>query len=116
VEIKQPQDGRPPEVDWDIFEGGVGAELVLAATATGGVRVYDVLFPAGARTVWHAHTVDQLLVVTEGRGIVAVEGEEREVGPGDVVAFPAGERHWHGARPDAAMRHLAIMNEGEDLT
>jgi quercetin dioxygenase-like cupin family protein len=115
VEIKQPLAERPPVVDWGIFEGGVRAGEILPATATGGVRVYDVLFPAGARTVWHTHSVDQLLVVVDGEGIVATDDDERVVHVGDVIAFPAGERHWHGATADRAMRHLAIMNPGEDL-
>ncbi len=104
-----------PEVDWDIFEGGVRAAQTLASTDTGGVRVFDVEFPPGARTVWHTHSVDQLLVVTDGRGIVATAEEERLVTSGDVIAFAAGERHWHGATADTSMRHLAIMNDGEDL-
>lgn len=29
--------------------------------------------------------------------------------PGDVVWFPPGEKHWHGAAPDAAMTHTAIQ-------
>ncbi|MNW01805.1 hypothetical protein D3C71_1974960 [compost metagenome] len=28
---------------------------------------------------------------------------------GDVVWFPPGEKHWHGAAPDTAMVHLAIQ-------
>lgn len=27
----------------------------------------------------------------------------------DVVWFPAGEKHWHGAAPTEAMTHLAIQ-------
>ena len=113
--IKHPLGQRPPVVDWDIFEKGVGAEEILGATATGGVRVYDVVFPAGTGTVWHTHSVDQLLVVIAGEGVVATEDEERVVGVGDVIAFPAGERHRHGATTESEMRHLAIMNPGEDL-
>jgi len=29
-------------------------------------------------------------------------------GPGDVVWFPPGEKHWHGATPTTAMTHIAI--------
>ncbi len=115
MEIKQPLAERPPVVDWDIFEGGVRAKEILPATASGGVRVYDVEFPTGSRTVWHTHSVDQLLIVIDGEGIVATEGEERVVRVGDVIAFPAGERHSSGATADRSMRHLAIMNPGEDL-
>lgn len=115
MEIKHPLVGRPPVVDWDIFDGDVGAEEILAATAGGGVRVYDVVFPPGTATVWHTHSVDQLLIVIAGEGVVATGDEERIVRVGDVIAFPAGERHRHGATAASEMRHLAIMNPGEDL-
>ena len=108
--------GRPfaPAVDWEIFEGRVhAAELVGADSSQ--IRVYDVTFRTGARTAWHSHTVDQLLVITAGHGIVATEEEEREVRTGDLVVIPAELRHWHGAMDDAEMTHLAIMNEGEDV-
>jgi hypothetical protein len=29
-----------------------------------------------------------------------------EVRPGDVVWFPPGEKHWHGATPTTAMTHI----------
>ena len=32
-----------------------------------------------------------------------------EVHPGDVVWFPPGEKHWHGATPTTAMTHIAIQ-------
>ena len=32
----------------------------------------------------------------------------KTIRPGDVVWFAAGERHWHGAAPDATMTHIAV--------
>ncbi len=32
-----------------------------------------------------------------------------EIRPGDVVWFPPGEKHWHGATPTTAMAHIAIQ-------
>ena len=32
-----------------------------------------------------------------------------EIHPGDVVWFPPGVRHWHGATPTTAMTHIAIQ-------
>jgi hypothetical protein len=38
-----------------------------------------------------------------------VEGGPREeVRPGDIVWFPPGEKHWHGATETTAMTHIAI--------
>ena len=31
--------------------------------------------------------------------------------PGDVVWFPPGEKHWHGAAPTTAMIHIAIQEQ-----
>ena len=40
----------------------------------------------------------QTLIVTSGLGWVQREGGPvEEVRPGDVVWFPPGEKHWHGA-------------------
>jgi quercetin dioxygenase-like cupin family protein len=32
-----------------------------------------------------------------------------EIRPGDVVWFPPGEKHWHGASPTTSMTHIAIQ-------
>jgi quercetin dioxygenase-like cupin family protein len=73
------------------------------------ISVAVVSFPNGARNVFHTHAGEQVLVITEGEGIVASEDEELLVSAGDVITIPAGESHWHGARPDSSMVHLAIM-------
>jgi quercetin dioxygenase-like cupin family protein len=38
-------------------------------------------------------------------------GPVEEIRPGDVVWFPSGEKHWHGAAPIAAMTHIAIQEQ-----
>jgi quercetin dioxygenase-like cupin family protein len=72
------------------------------------LSVAVVSFPNGARNVFHAHAGDQMLIVTEGEGIVASETTEYPIAVGDVAFIPAGERHWHGAQPGKSMTHLAI--------
>ena len=71
-------------------------------------RCSVVNFSQGATTGWHAHTCDQILVVTAGTGIVATEHNEREITVGDVVHIKAGERHWHGAKANTTMSHITI--------
>ena len=41
-----------------------------------------------------------------------------EISAGDVVWFPAGEKHWHGAAPETAMSHIAIQEaiDGSTVT
>ena len=50
----------------------------------------------------HRHTSDQILIITEGTGVVATPDEEKTVSAGDVVLIPANEDHWHGAPGDDA--------------
>ena len=60
-------------------------------------------------TAWHMHPLGQTLIVTSGCGWVQREGGTiEEVYPGDVVWFPPGEKHWHGASATTAMAHIAI--------
>lgn len=73
------------------------------------LRVSLVSFQSGARNTFHTHASDQILIITEGEGIVATETEERPVTAGEIVFFRAGERHWHGAQPGRAMAHLSIQ-------
>src|SRR5689334_12058132 len=70
----------------------------------------SVTFEPGARTAWHTHPLGQTLIVTNGCGRVQREGGTvEEIHPGDVVWFPPGEKHWHGATPTITMTHIAIQ-------
>ena len=74
------------------------------------VQGANVTFQPGARTAWHTHPLGQTLIVLSGKGRVQRWGDEVvEIGPGDVVWFAPGEKHWHGAAPDCAMTHTAIQ-------
>ena len=76
------------------------------------VTCASVTFEPGARTAWHTHPLGQTLVVTAGCGLVQREGGPIEkVSPGDVVWFPPGEKHWHGASPTTSMTHIAIQEQ-----
>ncbi|HEX9869465.1 MAG TPA: cupin domain-containing protein [Candidatus Tectomicrobia bacterium] len=77
-------------------------------------RCSVVNFGRGATTGWHAHTCDQILVITAGSGVVATEQEEKEVTVGDVVHIKAGERHWHGAKANTTMSHITITTAGAE--
>ena len=78
-----------------------------------GLTMIAVQFAPGARSDWHRHPAGQVLFVVSGAGLVQTEdGATIEIGPGDVVHAPAGERHWHGARPDSPMLHLSLTTDG----
>ncbi|MFL5706236.1 MAG: cupin domain-containing protein [Ktedonobacteraceae bacterium] len=70
----------------------------------------SVTFEPGARTYWHTHPLGQTLIVTAGCGRVQrLGGPIEEIHSGDVIWFPPGEKHWHGATPTTAMTHIAIQ-------
>jgi len=73
------------------------------------IQASVVSFKDGARNTFHTHDNDQILVVTEGEGIIATEGGEWPMSAGDVVFIPAGESHWHGAQPGHSMTHVSLF-------
>ena len=94
----------------DYFTGSVRLDPLVEAPEPARVRAAHVTFEPGARTAWHTHPLGQTLIVTSGRGFAQTWGGEiREIRPGDVVWFPPGEKHWHGASPETAMSHIAIQ-------
>lgn len=69
-----------------------------------------VTFEPGARNNWHYHPKGQILIVTEGKGLVQKKGEAIQlIQPGDVVVIMANEVHWHGATPDSVFTHIAVQ-------
>jgi quercetin dioxygenase-like cupin family protein len=38
-------------------------------------------------------------------------GPIEQIRPGDVIWFPPGEKHWHGATATKAMTHIAIVEQ-----
>lgn len=107
---------KGPE-DW--FTGTVRVDPMFQAEDPGRVAGSHVTFEPGARTAWHTHPAGQTLIVTFGRGRVQREGGPvEEISQGDVVWFPAGEKHWHGAAADTAMSHIAVQEaiNGEAVT
>lgn len=93
----------------DYFTGTVRIDSPFAAPEPARVAGATVTFEPGARTAWHTHPLGQTLIVTAGQGWVQRLGGEKEtINPGDIVWFPPGERHWHGATDSTAMTHIAI--------
>jgi quercetin dioxygenase-like cupin family protein len=103
--------------DW--FTGIVRIDPLFDAAAPGRAAGASVTFEPGARTAWHTHPLGQTLIVTAGCGWAQREGGAvEEIRPGDVVWFPAGEKHWHGATSTTAMSHIAIQEklDGQAVT
>ena len=98
---------RPGPADW--FTGRVRIDALFNPAAPDRVQGAHVTFEPAARTAWHTHPLGQTLIVTSGLGWAQREGGPvEEIRPGDVVWFPPGEKHWHGAGVETAMSHIAI--------
>jgi 4-carboxymuconolactone decarboxylase len=91
------------------FAGSAQVEMLFEAVDPSNASGGWVTFEPGARTAWHSHPRGQILIITAGTGRVQRWGDPiEEVRAGDVVRIPAGQKHWHGASPQASMTHLAI--------
>jgi quercetin dioxygenase-like cupin family protein len=63
----------------------------------------EATLAAGQGTQRHYHAVsEELYSVLEGGGVIEIDGDELELGPGDTVLIPPGARHRIVAGPDGA--------------
>jgi quercetin dioxygenase-like cupin family protein len=94
----------------DYFTGAVRIDPLFEPHNPGRTFGATVTFEPGARTAWHTHPLGQILIVTAGCGLAQRWGDPiEEIRPGDVIWFPPGEKHWHGATATTAMTHIAIV-------
>jgi quercetin dioxygenase-like cupin family protein len=111
MKIVNPADAeifKTPDGDPFMARGHMSMLRLLNAADSGGTSVGLVTFPPGTRLAWHTHTGEQILYVTEGKGILATRYKEYVVTPGMIVFIPPGEDHWHGATDDSSFTHLAV--------
>jgi len=102
-------DHRAIAADSETFTGAATRASMNGLGKTPPVNMYRVRFEPAARTAWHTHTGTQLLLVIEGSCRIQKSGEPiQDVASGGAIRIEPGERHWHGATPDAAMTHLAL--------
>lgn len=54
----------------------------------------EARIPAGGSTQEHYHPqAEEIYFITAGTGRMRIEGETRDVKPGDAIAIPPGQRH-----------------------
>jgi quercetin dioxygenase-like cupin family protein len=117
MEIKrcgsQPSATGPAEY----FTGMVRIDPLFTVPDPARVACAMVTFEPGARTAWHTHPLGQTLIVTSGCGWAQRKGGPVEtIRPGDIIWFPPGEKHWHGASATTAMTHIAIQERQDGKT
>jgi mannose-6-phosphate isomerase-like protein (cupin superfamily) len=65
----------------------------------------EATLPAGGQTERHYHKLsEEIYYLTAGRGLMEIDGVEREVGPGDAILIPPGA--WHQIR---AIKPLSFL-------
>ena len=97
------------------FTGDVFMNPVFGGDGTSRLTVGLVRFTPGARTNWHSHANGQLLVCTDGVGLVGTrDGHTVLLRAGESVWTPAGEEHFHGGTTNTMMCHYAILDAAGD--
>jgi quercetin dioxygenase-like cupin family protein len=95
------------------FTGAVRLGEVARSRDGRNVRIQKVDFQPGARTHWHMHSSEQVLIVLVGTCLLKRFGEPATcLATGQSASIAANIRHWHGAS-DARMEHLAVNVGGE---
>jgi quercetin dioxygenase-like cupin family protein len=111
-----------------ILESELVSELANSANFTGRVWRTDYvqpedanalsgsrfLYEPGARSYWHVHEREQVIIAVSGVGLVAWEGltAAHRLSAGDWWHVEPGVPHWHGATPTAPFAHLAVTAGG----
>ncbi len=109
----QPSNKGPAEY----FTGAVRIDPLFKPEEPARALGASVTFEPGARTAWHTHPLGQTIIITAGCGRAQKWGGPiEEILPGDVVWFPPGEKHWHGASPNSPMTHIAIQEQLDGRT
>lgn len=93
------------------FGGRVRMDMKLGPQSPASRATFNIVaFEPGGRTAWHTHPAGQMIIITQGQGWVQEWGGKRHtVHAGDMVWFPEGVKHWHGATDTTAMTHIAVQ-------
>lgn len=112
MDIKRSGSQASTKGSTDYFTGSVRIDFLFQANEPARAAGASVTFEPGSRTAWHTHPLGQTLIVIAGCGLAQRwDGPVEEIRPGDMVWFPPGEKHWHGATATTAMTHIAIQEQ-----
>ena len=116
MKVLKASDQTHAKATGELYVGdGIGFALLAGAPDTDQVEIYTVSFQPGERNRVHCHKMDQVLIATQGIGIIADSGGEQIMRPGDVVTIPAGHPHWHGATADSSFTHITVAKPGDAI-
>jgi mannose-6-phosphate isomerase-like protein (cupin superfamily) len=89
-------------------DGSVIRELHgRVSSSARGQSLAEATIEPGQATARHYHAeMEEIYLITEGRGEMELDGERREVGVGDAVLIPPGARHQIRALGEGGLRLL----------
>lgn len=114
MKVKKLSDVEREEVNDPLFTGTIFRQTPFPDSESD-LSVNYIHFEKGVHNKLHTHSNDQILIVTEGKGVIATESERVEVGEGDIIHVLALEPHWHGARPKEKFTHISITRSETKL-
>jgi quercetin dioxygenase-like cupin family protein len=91
--------------------GKLGIRYLVDGTATGGMGVFELTVPPGAQVPPpHSHTDnEECAYCLEGTLRYSVDGEARELKPGEYMFTPRGSVHQFSNTSEQAARALIVM-------
>jgi mannose-6-phosphate isomerase-like protein (cupin superfamily) len=97
---------RDQQVPFTTKDGSTIRSLLdLANAPVANQSLAEATLPAGGSTQRHFHRVsEEFYYLLEGRGLMEIDGDVQEVGPGAAVLIPAGA--WHQIRAHEPLRFL----------
>ena len=103
----------------DAFARYFVGQSYLNMLTTTGVPIGNVTFEPGCRNNWHIHHAKsgggQILICTAGEGWYQEEGKDAvSLTPGTVIVIPPEVKHWHGAKADSWVSHIAVEVPGKE--
>jgi quercetin dioxygenase-like cupin family protein len=110
MQIIKPQSLPAKAAPVEHFTGSVHLTPLVMGEEPSCLTCASVSFDPSARSAWHTHPRGQLLIVTNGSGLIQEWGKPiSKIQKGDVIWTPPGVKHWHGAAPSSGMTHTAIQ-------
>lgn len=94
------------------MEGAEGVKMRMLLSPDDGadnfvMRMFEI--GPGGHTPLHAHDWEHEIYVLDGQGVIAFEGQEYPLAPGNVLLVPGGKEHQFTCTDQKLFRFLCIV-------
>jgi len=98
---------REDAIPFTTADGSTIRVLLDADSGTANQSLAEASLEPGQATARHYHArSEELYVLLDGTGVMEIDGESSDVGPGAAVLIPPGARHQIRASEDEPLRFL----------